>query len=88
MLASQFEDFMILVLIAAAVISGVIGEAADAAIILSIVVVNGAIGFAQDYRAERVMAALRQLAALKALVVRAAADTRLQPPRSCAATSS
>jgi len=43
MLASQFEDFMILVLIAAAVISGVIGEAADAAIILAIVVVNGAI---------------------------------------------
>ncbi len=70
MIASQFEDFMILVLIAAAVVSGAIGEAADAAIILAIVVVNGAIGFAQDYRAERVMAALRQLAALKAVVVR------------------
>ena len=70
MVASQFEDFMILVLIAAAVVSGVIGEAADAAIILAIVVVNGAIGFVQDYRAERVMAALRQLAALKAVVVR------------------
>jgi len=70
MVASQFEDFMILVLIAAAIVSGLIGEAADAAIILAIVVVNGAIGFAQDYRAERVMAALRQLAALKAVVVR------------------
>ena len=70
MIASQFQDFMILVLVAAAIISGAIGEAADAAIILAIVVVNGAIGFVQDYRAERVMAALRQLAALKAVVVR------------------
>jgi Ca2+-transporting ATPase len=61
---------MILVLIAAAFVSGAIGEAGDALIILAIVVLNGAIGFVQDYRAESVMAALRQLAALKAVVVR------------------
>jgi P-type Ca2+ transporter type 2C len=70
MVVSQFQDFMILVLIAAAFVSGVIGEAGDAVIILAIVVLNGAIGFVQDYRAESVMAALRQLAALKAIVVR------------------
>ena len=70
MVVSQFQDFMILVLIAAAFVSGVIGEAGDAVIILAIVVLNGAIGFVQDYRAESVMAALRQLAALKAVVVR------------------
>ena len=70
MVVSQFQDFMILVLIAAAFVSGAIGEAGDAVIILAIVVLNGAIGFVQDYRAESVMAALRQLAALKAVVVR------------------
>ena len=70
MVVSQFQDFMILVLIAAAFVSGAIGEAGDALIILAIVVLNGAIGFVQDYRAESVMAALRQLAALKAVVVR------------------
>ncbi len=70
MVVSQFQDFMILVLIAAAFVSGAIGEAGDAVIILAIVVLNGAIGFVQDYRAESVMAALRQLAALKAIVVR------------------
>ncbi|MFL5285768.1 MAG: cation-transporting P-type ATPase [Rhodopila sp.] len=70
MLLSQFTDFMILLLIAAAVVSGVIGDAADTAIILGIVVLNGAVGFGQEFRAERAMAALKRLAAFDAIVVR------------------
>src|SRR4051794_14966376 len=70
MLLSQFTDFMILLLIAAAVVSGVIGDAADTAIILGIVVLNGAVGFVQEFRAERAMAALKRLAAFDATVVR------------------
>jgi len=70
MAVSQFKDFMILVLIAAAFVSGFIGDAGDSIVILAIVLLNAAIGFVQDYRAEHAMAALKRLAALKATVVR------------------
>ena len=72
MAVSQFKDFMILVLIAAAFVSGFIGDAGDTIVILAIVLLNAAIGFVQDYRAERTMAALKRLAALQATVVRGA----------------
>jgi len=70
MFADQFRDFMILVLIAAAVVSGFVGEAADTVAILVIVVLNAAIGFVQEYRAEKAMEALRQMAAPAARVLR------------------
>ncbi|SAL64060.1 cation transport ATPase [Caballeronia humi] len=71
MVVSQFRDFMIIVLILAAVVSGIIGDATDTLVIIAIVLLNGVVGFIQDFRAERAMASLRQLAALKAIVVRA-----------------
>ena len=70
MLADQFKDFMILVLVAAAIVAGLIGETSDALVILAIVAINGLIGLVEDFRAERAIAELKKLAALKAVVLR------------------
>ena len=70
MLLAQFTDFMILLLIAAAMVSGFIGDAQDTVVILGIVVLNAAVGFVQEFRAERAMAALQRMAAPSAVVVR------------------
>jgi Ca2+-transporting ATPase len=70
MFLDQFKDFMILVLIGAAVISGIIGEVTDTLVIVLIVIINAVIGFVQEYRAEKAMAALKKMAALTATVVR------------------
>ena len=70
MFCDQFTDFMILVLLAAAVISGLIGEAKDTIAIVVIVVLNAVIGFFQEYRADRAMEALKAMAAPTATVVR------------------
>ena len=70
MFLDQFTDFMILVLIGAAIISGIIGEPPDAIAIVVIVLLNGVIGFVQEYRAERAVDALKLLAASTARVRR------------------
>ncbi|MCU0531354.1 MAG: HAD-IC family P-type ATPase, partial [Syntrophales bacterium] len=70
MFVDQFRDFMILVLMAAAVVSGFVGEAADTVAILVIVILNAVIGFIQEYRAEKAMEALKQMAAPAARVLR------------------
>ena len=69
-LLGQFSEFIILVLIGAAIIAGLLGEWVDSAAIIAIVALNAAIGFLQEEKAEKVMEALKKLAAPTAQVLR------------------
>ena len=66
----QFQDFMVLVLLGATLLSGVLGEYMDAIVIIGIVLVNAILGFIQEYRAEQSLEALRELTAPIARTVR------------------
>ncbi len=74
----QFKDFMIVVLLAAAVLSGLVGEAKDTIAIVVIIILNAVIGFVQEFRSERAMEALRELSAPNATVVRVG-DAQIVP---------
>jgi Ca2+-transporting ATPase len=66
----QFLSPMVALLVAAAVLSGALGDLVDAIAIGMIVLLNAAVGFFQEYRAERAVLALRKMTAPRARVVR------------------
>ena len=70
MLWGQFNNFVVLLLIAAAALSALLGDFVEAAAILAIVVLNALIGIIQDRRAEQALAALHKLTAPEAHVIR------------------
>ena len=70
LLLNQFKDFMVLVLLVATLISGLLGEYMDAITIIAIVIMNAVLGFVQEYRAEKSLGALKELASPEATVLR------------------
>ena len=70
MLWEQFNNFVVILLIAAAVISALLGNYIEAAAIMAIVILNAALGIIQEHRADQALAALRELAAPEAHVKR------------------
>ncbi|QGT99626.1 P-type Ca(2+)-transport ATPase [Candidatus Syntrophocurvum alkaliphilum] len=71
MFLNQFTETMVIVLLAATVISGIIGAMIDAITIMAIVIINAVLGFVQEYRAEKSLDEIKKLASPYANVLRA-----------------
>ena len=70
MFMDQFDNFLIIILIAAAIISLILGELEEAGAIMAIVILNAVLGVIQERRAEEALAALKKMAAPEARVLR------------------
>ncbi|MEG6584509.1 cation-translocating P-type ATPase [Dendrosporobacter sp. 1207_IL3150] len=69
-LLSQFKDFLVIILIAASVISAFVGEVVDSIAIIIIVLLNATLGLVQEAKAEKALAALKQMTAPSTKVIR------------------
>ena len=67
---AQFSDFLILILIAAAVVSWIMGETVNAFLIIAIVIMNAAFGLVQEAKADKALEALAKMSSPKAKVIR------------------
>ena len=66
----QYKDFLVIILIAAAIISGFLGDVESAAVILFVITINAILGTVQPVKAEQSLNSLKQLSAPEAKVMR------------------
>jgi magnesium-transporting ATPase (P-type) len=74
----QFQNLLIYILIIAAVLTALLGEWVDTAVILAVVLINAIIGFAQEGKAERAMASIRGMLSPKATALRDGQERELE----------
>ena len=72
-LIAQFKDFLVLILIAASAVSAFVGEVTDSLVIVTIVILNAALGVFQESKAEKALEALQKMAAPNSKVLRSGA---------------
>ncbi len=77
MFAEQFKNVLVIILLFATVLSGFLGHGLEAGVIAVIVIFSVTLGFIQEYRAERALEALRDMAALTATVVRDGVESEI-----------
>jgi cation-transporting P-type ATPase F len=83
-LLRQFTAPLVLVLIAAAAVTGFLGEWVDASVIFIVVVVNAIVGFFQESKAENALEALMKMVVAEAVVRRDGKKIRVNSTRTCA----
>jgi Ca2+-transporting ATPase len=67
---NQFKSILVIILIGATIFSAAIGEVIDAAAIIAIVILNAIFGYAQEYKAEKTIQALKKLSSPESVVLR------------------
>ena len=66
----QYKDFLVIILIAAAIVSGFLGDAESAIVILIVITINAILGTVQTVKAEQSLASLKKLSGPEAKVLR------------------
>ena len=74
---SQFQNFVVMILVVASMLSGLMGEWIEAGTIMAIVMLNATIGVIQESKAERALSALKQMSATAATVIRGGSHTKV-----------